>query len=78
MKDLNKILEKNGMTLERYKEIVLRNIDDMTNLPPEVMDSVVVHELCHRRHMNHSREFYDEVLRIFPDYKRCGACDTGV
>lgn len=35
MKDLNKILEKNGMTLERYKEIVLRNIDDMTNLPPE-------------------------------------------
>ncbi len=35
MKDLNKIFEKNGMTLERYKEIVLRNIDDMTNLPPE-------------------------------------------
>ncbi|MBQ1628037.1 MAG: M48 family metallopeptidase [Treponema sp.] len=21
--------------------------------------------------MNHSKEFYDEVLRIFPDYKRC-------
>ena len=40
-------------------------------MPPEVLDSVVVHELCHRRHMNHSREFYDEVLRIFPDYKRC-------
>ncbi len=40
-------------------------------MPPEVLDSVVVHELCHRRHMNHSRDFYDEVLRIFPDYKRC-------
>ena len=40
-------------------------------MPPEVLDSVVVHELCHRRHMNHSREFYNEVLRIFPDYKRC-------
>ena len=40
-------------------------------MPPEIMDSVVVHELCHRRHMNHSREFYEEVLRIFPDYKRC-------
>ena len=40
-------------------------------MPPEILDSVVVHELCHRLHMNHSRKFYDEVLRIFPDYKRC-------
>ena len=40
-------------------------------MPPEVLDSVVVHELCHRRHMNHSREFYDEVLQIFPNYKKC-------
>ncbi|MCQ2741194.1 MAG: M48 family metallopeptidase, partial [Alphaproteobacteria bacterium] len=37
-------------------------------MPPEILDSVVVHELCHRQHMNHSKEFYDEVLRIFPDY----------
>lgn len=35
MKELNAILEKKGMTLERYKEIVLRNIDDTSNLPPE-------------------------------------------
>lgn len=35
MKELNTILEKKGMTLERYKEIVLRNIDDTSNLPPE-------------------------------------------
>ncbi|MCR4743380.1 MAG: M48 family metallopeptidase [Treponema sp.] len=40
-------------------------------MPPEILDSVVVHELCHRRHMNHSKAFYEEVLKIFPDYKRC-------
>ena len=40
-------------------------------MPPEIMDSVVVHELCHRRHMNHSKEFYAEIDRVFPDYKRC-------
>ncbi|MCQ2600949.1 MAG: M48 family metallopeptidase [Treponema sp.] len=39
-------------------------------MPLEVLDSVVVHELCHRRHMDHSKDFYDEVLKIFPDYKK--------
>ena len=39
--------------------------------PPEVLDSIVVHELCHRKQMNHSRRFYDEVLRIFPNYFAC-------
>lgn len=38
--------------------------------PPEVLDSVVVHELCHRKEMNHSQRFYAEVLRVFPDYKK--------
>lgn len=38
--------------------------------PPEVIDSVVVHELCHRLEMNHSAAFYDYVFRVFPDYKK--------
>ena len=37
--------------------------------PTEVMDSVIIHELCHLKHMNHSKEFYNEVLRVCPDYK---------
>ena len=38
--------------------------------PTEVMDSVIVHELCHLKHMNHSKEFYNEVLRVCPNYKQ--------
>lgn len=36
--------------------------------PPEVLDSVVVHELCHLKELNHSKRFYDEVLRVCPKY----------
>ena len=39
--------------------------------PPEVLDSVVVHELCHRLEPNHSPRFYAQVLRVFPDYWAC-------
>lgn len=41
----------------------------LTQMPPEILDSVVVHELSHRKHMNHSKAFYDEILRIMPDYR---------
>ena len=40
-------------------------------MPDEVIDSIVVHELCHRKHMNHSKEFYAEIEKVFPKYKEC-------
>ena len=38
--------------------------------PEEVIDCIVVHELCHRKEMNHSDRFYAEVRRVYPEYDR--------
>ncbi|HHU32947.1 MAG: M48 family metallopeptidase [Zhaonellaceae bacterium] len=37
--------------------------------PLDIIDYVVVHELCHLEFLNHSREFWAKVERIMPDYK---------
>ncbi|MFJ7973458.1 M48 family metallopeptidase [Psychrobacillus sp. NPDC096389] len=37
--------------------------------PVEVIDYVIIHELCHLIHMNHDRSFWRRVGSIMPDYK---------
>ena len=38
-------------------------------MPEHVMDYVVIHELAHRKEMNHSARFYAVVAQQMPDYK---------
>ena len=47
------------------------NFNCLLMLAPEgVIDSIVVHELCHLKHMNHSKRFYAEIEKVLPDYRQ--------
>ncbi len=37
--------------------------------PPTIIDYIVVHELCHLRHRDHSLAFWNEVDKVLPDYR---------
>lgn len=39
-------------------------------LPKEAIDAVIVHELCHIIHPNHSKQFYELVEKYIPNYKQ--------
>jgi hypothetical protein len=38
--------------------------------PPRVVDYLIIHELMHRREMNHSARYWKLVAGAFPDYRR--------
>ena len=42
----------------------------LLDMPPECLDYVVVHELCHLWEPNHSKAFWAHVERVYPDWKR--------
>ena len=38
-------------------------------VPPELMEYVMIHEICHLKEMNHSEKFWKEVRKWCPDYE---------
>ncbi|MCD4714106.1 MAG: M48 family metallopeptidase [Clostridiales bacterium] len=41
----------------------------LATVPLEVIEYIVVHEMCHMDHMNHDRSFWRLVGKLVPDYK---------
>lgn len=37
--------------------------------PLDIIDYIVVHEMCHLIHMNHSKEYWKSVESVLPDYR---------
>lgn len=37
--------------------------------PPTIIDYIVVHELCHFHHLNHTEAFWNEVDKVMPNYR---------
>jgi len=42
-------------------------------LPEREIDYLVIHEICHLKHMNHSADFWSKVNQFCPDYKKIRA-----
>ena len=42
----------------------------IVTLPMDLIDYIVVHELCHIHHMNHDRSFWRKIGSVMPDYKK--------
>jgi len=41
----------------------------LIHLPPACIEYIVMHELCHLKHLNHSKDFYSFLQRCMPDWK---------
>ena len=54
---------------DNYKNIRLNF--RLAMLPTTFIDYVCIHELCHTKYMNHSKNFWKEVANFFPNYKQC-------
>lgn len=52
-----------------YKENKISFNISLIHLDKDLIDYVIVHELCHFIQANHSKEFYKEIEKRLPDYK---------
>jgi len=42
---------------------------EVHDAPLTIIDYIVVHELCHVHHLDHTRAFWNEVDKVLPNYR---------
>ena len=55
------VCNKSSMTVTLNTELIHKDVT--------LIDYVIIHELCHFKHMNHSKSFWEEVSKYYPYYK---------
>lgn len=55
------VCNKSSMTVTLNTELIHKDVS--------LIDYVIIHELCHFKHMNHSATFWNEVEKYYPYYK---------
>lgn len=55
------VCNKSSMTVTLNTELIHKDVS--------LIDYVIIHELCHFKYMNHSKEFWKEVEKYYPYYK---------
>lgn len=63
-----KQMVKRWGSFTRNKRIILNT--ELIETPSQCIDYVIVHELCHAQHQNHSRSFFKLLAGIMPDWQR--------
>ncbi|MFA7063896.1 MAG: SprT-like domain-containing protein [Bacilli bacterium] len=56
------VCNKNSMSITLNTVLITKDI--------HLIDYVIIHELCHFKHMNHSKEYWDYVSKFYPYYKK--------
>lgn len=55
------VCNMSSMTITLNSELIKKDVS--------LIDYVIIHELCHFKHMNHSSEFWSEVEKYYPYHK---------
>lgn len=82
---MNKVLEKNdahnfkpaGLIIRKMKRRwgscsnkgIITLSTELIKLPDRYIEYVIAHELCHLKHHNHGKRYYDLLSIVFPDWK---------
>ena len=59
-----------GFTFQSATDLALLLRSGALPAPLNIIDYVICHELCHLKYMNHSKEFWNLVGDVFPQYNQ--------